>query len=137
MDLRLFVGDTLVIDGPNAGGSREGKLRVTAGQTLPLWLEYYQRGGDAHLRLFWQWQGHPREPLPASALGHDQRDAQVGPGHSRRQGQCGARRTAGGARAGTVTRRTTRASTGRSHGRPAMPSPSSFVPDRICSSTST
>ena len=72
--LRLYLGDTLVIDGPHPDSAREGKIQVTAGQTLPLWLEYYQRGGDAHLRLHWQWEGHLREPLPASALFHDSRD---------------------------------------------------------------
>ncbi len=75
--LRLFVGDKAVIDGPNRGDAREGEIRVGAGETLPLHLEYYQRGGDARLRLYWQWDGHPREPVPASALGHEQRDLEL------------------------------------------------------------
>jgi hypothetical protein len=75
--LRLFVGDSLVIDGPDSRGNREAKLQVTAGETRSFWLEYYQRGGDAKCELFWQWAGHPREAVPASALFHDQRDAQL------------------------------------------------------------
>ncbi len=72
--LRLMVGDTLIIDGPGANGAREGRLQVTAGQTLPLRLEYYQRGGAATLQLYWQWDGHAQEIIPASALFHDQKD---------------------------------------------------------------
>lgn len=72
--LRLYLGDQLVIDGPNPRSAREGKIRVDSGQVLPLWLEYYQCGGDAHLRLSWQWAGRSREPLPATALFHDAMD---------------------------------------------------------------
>jgi hypothetical protein len=72
--LRLYLGDAIVIDGPDPGNAREGKISVSAGQILAIWLEYYQRGGDAHLRLYWQWDGHPRELLPASALLHDDSD---------------------------------------------------------------
>jgi hypothetical protein len=72
--LRLYLGGTILIDGPDPGNAREGKIQVTAGQVLPVRLEYYQRGGDAHLRLFWHWPGHPRELLPASALFHDDGD---------------------------------------------------------------
>ncbi|MHB8972443.1 MAG: hypothetical protein ACYC3X_21245 [Pirellulaceae bacterium] len=33
--------------------------------------------GVAYVFSNWQWEGHAREPLPASALGHDERDTQL------------------------------------------------------------
>ena len=72
--LRLFLDGKPVIDGWAAGGSREGKLAVTAGQSAPVRLEFFQDGGEAILRLYWQWEGHPKELIPASALSHDDKD---------------------------------------------------------------
>lgn len=68
--LRLILDGELVIDGWATGGVRRGTFRAEAGRRLPLRLEYLQDGGVAYLRLFWQWQGHDLEPIPASVFFH-------------------------------------------------------------------
>jgi len=54
---RLWVDDTLVIDGWQDGGVREetAEVTLTAGTHL-LRVEYYERGGDAQVRVWWEKQ---------------------------------------------------------------------------------
>ncbi len=72
--LRLFVGKKCVIDGWLRDGARQGGIRVTRGETLPLRVEYFQDGGAAYFRLYWQWEGHARELVPPSAFWHEEKD---------------------------------------------------------------
>jgi hypothetical protein len=74
--LRLYVDDKPVIDGWAKDGPRQGELVAKAGQVVPLRLEYCHEGAGAFLRLFWQWPGHDRERVPASALWHSDKDWQ-------------------------------------------------------------
>ena len=83
---RLYLDDKLVIDGWSAP-VREGKIVGQAGQLVRLRLEFFQNGGTAHVRLYWSWQGHPRELIPAAAFVHtaeDERAAQEILGGKRR-----------------------------------------------------
>ena len=75
--VRLMLGKDWVIDSRTPKGKNEGKIGVKAGQTLPLRVEYVQSGGPSFLRLFWQWEGRPRELVPASALWHSEKDVQL------------------------------------------------------------
>lgn len=68
--LRLFLDGKLVIDGWGMEAPREGHFRRTTGTRVPLRLEYYQDGGVGHVRLYWQWEGHAREIVAASAFFH-------------------------------------------------------------------
>ncbi len=73
---RLYLDEKLVIDGWS-GPVREGKIVGQAGRLLPLRLEFFQNGGTAHLRLYWSWQGRPRELIPAAAYFHTVEDERV------------------------------------------------------------
>ena len=75
--MRMMLGDKWVIDAWTPKGKHEAKIGVKAGQTLPLRVEYVQSGGPSLLRLYWQWEGHPRELVPASALWHSDNDWQL------------------------------------------------------------
>jgi PA14 domain-containing protein len=68
--LRLILDGTIVIDGWAATGARRGTFRAEKGKRIPLRLEYFQNGGVGHLQLYWQWQRHVRELIPASAFFH-------------------------------------------------------------------
>lgn len=58
-----------------ASGRRAGDFTAPAGnQPVPLEVLHHQRGGTAHLRLFWSWHGHPRELVPAAAFFHEEAD---------------------------------------------------------------
>ena len=74
--LMLSIGDRKIIDdgGSWGAGEREGTLTAREGDRLPLDVEFYQHSGAAHLRLFWAWEGRPRELVPADALFHSAAD---------------------------------------------------------------
>lgn len=72
---RLMISDNLVIDGWSEDGPREGTWRFASPHMLErLRLEHYQRGGTSHIRLYWQWPGHPRELVPPAAFRHTASD---------------------------------------------------------------
>ena len=75
--LRVKIGDQWVIDGWGPGKAREGEVEAVAGRTLPIRMEYFQAGGESYLRLHWEWEGHPRELVPASAFRHGPKDWQT------------------------------------------------------------
>ena len=96
---------------------------------------FYQRGGDAHLRLFWQWEDHPREPLPASALFHDERDAKLS--QAIRDGKASAVRGEPLVMQAPAGDEADNSSIYRPQPPPARDAePIRLVPARICSSTS-
>jgi hypothetical protein len=74
--VNLFVGETTVIEGPTPDGPREGKIRVAEEQVLPVRVEYFQMGGACRFRLEWEWEGRGPEPIPSSALWHEDKDVQ-------------------------------------------------------------
>ena len=69
----LTIGGRRVIDGWQTS-QREGNLTAREGETLPVEVKFYQCGGTAFLRLFWAWNDHPRELVPASAFFHSAAD---------------------------------------------------------------
>jgi hypothetical protein len=76
--LSLFIADQVVFD---RGG--EGKVRMEAGKSYPIRLEFFDRSGGASLQLSWRSQSQRREVIPASALapfapGAEQVDLPVG-----------------------------------------------------------
>ena len=74
--LKLLLADQLVIDGWGMDMPREGTFAAQKGQFLPLELRFFQYGGTAHLRLYWNWSGKERELIPPSAFWHDEADLQ-------------------------------------------------------------
>ncbi len=72
--LRLSIGGKRIIDGWGLKEARSGTFTGDKGQLLPLRLEYYQDGGAGFMKLYWSWNGHPRELIPASAFAHTAAD---------------------------------------------------------------
>ena len=68
---RVWIGDSLLIDGWAEDGPREGVFSFDdTGKAFPIRIEFFQNGGTAHMRLFWEWEGHARELIPAAAFSH-------------------------------------------------------------------
>jgi hypothetical protein len=67
---RLWVNGALVIDHWSAHASTVDRATVdlTAGQPVPLVLEYYQLHGPGGVRLLWSAPGLPRQVVPESQL---------------------------------------------------------------------
>jgi hypothetical protein len=68
--LRLTIDDQLIIDGWRGNGQRHGSIDAPKNEWLPFRLEFYQDGGEAYCRLYWQWPGHQRVLIPDSAFAH-------------------------------------------------------------------
>ena len=71
---RLVVGDT-VVDNPGDHPMQRatGVITLEGPATLPLRLDFYERGGGQGLRLWWRGPGMTTDTIvPAAALSHDQ-----------------------------------------------------------------
>ncbi|HEX4225895.1 MAG TPA: glycoside hydrolase family 3 C-terminal domain-containing protein [Pseudonocardiaceae bacterium] len=64
---RLFVNGTQVIDNwrDQGANTETGTVTLTAGQSVPVEIDYYQNGGDDLVNLGWQIPGQPT-PLDAA-----------------------------------------------------------------------
>lgn len=68
---RVWIGDSLIIDGCAEDGPRRGVFSFDeAGKPFPIRVEFFQSGGEARMRLFWEWEGQERELVPAAAFSH-------------------------------------------------------------------
>jgi len=68
---RVWILNTRIIDGWAENSPRQGAFSFEdAGQSVPIRVEFFQNGGTAHMRLFWEWPGHDRELVPAAAFTH-------------------------------------------------------------------
>ena len=70
-DIRLTIGDTVVIDGFAKEGAATGKIHMVKGRKLPIKLDFSTGRGKALLRLYWQWSGQSRQLVSGSVLSHD------------------------------------------------------------------
>ena len=77
-DARLYVNDTLVIDGWSPNTARTGSIAMTEGELVPIVLEYGNEDPltSPRLSLSWSWQGHAQERVPTAYLCYRPRDAQ-------------------------------------------------------------
>ena len=68
--VRVRVGNRLVIDAwqPDAHGTFTGTVMLTAGQPVPLQVEYREEGGNAGITLVWTSAQQGWEAIPASQL---------------------------------------------------------------------
>jgi glucose/arabinose dehydrogenase len=68
--IRLTVGGTPVIDNwTDHGPTRNnGTIALTAGQKVPVVLEFYENGGGALAKLWWSSASQPLEIVPAERL---------------------------------------------------------------------
>jgi beta-glucosidase len=66
---RLFVGGSKIIENwhDQGGGAVSGTVDLTAGESVPITVEYYQAGGDSHLHLGWQPPGASPDPAAVAA----------------------------------------------------------------------
>jgi len=69
--IRLKIGETMVIDGLDERGAREGKFAMEKGKKYPVEISYVSLHGQAELHLYWQWTGHERTLIPPKALSYD------------------------------------------------------------------
>jgi hypothetical protein len=69
----LTVGGRKIFDGWNSN-LYTATLTAKEGECLPLELEYFQFGGQGSMQLFWSWDGHERELIPATAFSHSPAD---------------------------------------------------------------
>lgn len=68
--VRLIVdGKTLVDNFTDHGATYDsGTITLVAGQRYDIRLEYYENGGDAVARLFWQYPGQSLQTIPSNRL---------------------------------------------------------------------
>ncbi|MBN1511047.1 MAG: hypothetical protein JXB13_03455 [Phycisphaerae bacterium] len=71
--IRLWVNDTLIIDQWIDQGPTEwsGTIALAADTEYPIVMEYYENGGGAVARLYWQPPAQARTIIPAEALHHE------------------------------------------------------------------
>ncbi len=70
---KLYIGGDLVVhnDGLQSATTKQGYIALSPGYH-PIRIEYFERGGDETLEVFWQQPGSSKlEPLPISALVRD------------------------------------------------------------------
>jgi hypothetical protein len=67
---RLWVNNQLVVDWWQEQGAtdRSGTIALQAGQEYPIRFEYYENGGDAVARLYWQSASQARQIIPSDRL---------------------------------------------------------------------
>src|SRR5262249_12430817 len=67
---RLWVNEKLLMDEwvDQSETEHTGRLTVTAGQKLPLKLEYFYNGGQGAAKLWWSADGLTKAHVPAAAL---------------------------------------------------------------------
>ena len=66
--VRVFVDGTLVVDDWSVHAAREasGTIALTAGQSVPFVVEYYEAGGQAVIQVDWESASLARTPVTAS-----------------------------------------------------------------------
>jgi hypothetical protein len=78
--VRLWVAGRKVLDDWSVHGEREstGKVFLTAGKTVPVRLEYFERNGYATIKLLWSADGVSKQVVPGKCLFVDQACKQAG-----------------------------------------------------------
>ena len=66
-----MVNDQNVIDTWNGAGQTSGKISTGKDGQLSLHLSFRLIYGKSFMRVYWEWEGHPREIIPESALWFD------------------------------------------------------------------
>jgi hypothetical protein len=69
--IRLNLAGKPIIAGWGPKLPRTGKLMVKEGEAgivLPITVDHLQADMAAHVRLFWSWEGHAKELIPAEAF---------------------------------------------------------------------
>jgi len=68
---RVWINNQLVVDGwlsTSAGKTITGTIALTAGQKVPIKVDFAQKVGDAKVKLEWSSSSNPREVVPQSQL---------------------------------------------------------------------
>ena len=74
---RMRVGDELVLDAMEAGGTVSATVEMAKGERYPVELAYSRRGRDAFLKLLWSYAGIESEVVPPEALSHTPDDLRM------------------------------------------------------------
>jgi hypothetical protein len=68
---RVWINDQLVVNAwlsTSAGKTITGTVALTAGQKVPITVDFAQKVGDAKVKLEWSSASNPREVVPQSQL---------------------------------------------------------------------
>jgi hypothetical protein len=68
---RLWINDQLVVDGwttASTGKTLTGSVSMTAGEKVPIRIDFAEKTGDAYIKLEWSSTLNPREVVPQSQL---------------------------------------------------------------------
>ncbi len=66
--VRVYVNDSLLIDGWSSPAWRNATVNLVAGRRTPLRVEYFEGYGGAGISLYWNSAHQPWEAIPASSL---------------------------------------------------------------------
>lgn len=66
--LRMWLGDTLLIDQPNSKERARAEMELTAGQAYPIRIEYQAGGKESAIKIEWNSANQSREVLRAPQL---------------------------------------------------------------------
>ncbi len=68
--VRLWIDNQLIVDEwvDQGATTHSGTINLTAGQSVPLEMEYYENGGNAVAKLEWSSSSQPREIIPQDAV---------------------------------------------------------------------
>lgn len=69
--VRVWINDQLIIDDANYHGpeTHTGNITLQAGQAYPVWIEYFNGGGDGEISFSWVSATQPEEIIPDAAYG--------------------------------------------------------------------
>ncbi len=67
--VRVWINDQLIIDDANYHGpeTHTGNITLQAGQAYPVWIEYFNGGGDGEISFTWVSATQPEEIIPDAA----------------------------------------------------------------------
>jgi hypothetical protein len=72
--IQLHIDGKQVLSGWGNGRSVRGRIKLREGQFYPIDLSYRQVSGSSYLRLYWQWENHPKSIIPEESIWHTRED---------------------------------------------------------------
>lgn len=73
--MELMVEGRKILSGWNQKNTPlVGAVEMVKGRKYPVEVSFTQRGGDAHLRLYWSWDGQEKQIVPPSAISYTGED---------------------------------------------------------------
>lgn len=67
-EIQISLDGESIIDTWEGAGKSEAKVIAKRGKSLPVDIKYRQINGESELKLYWKWNGHEKEIIPADAV---------------------------------------------------------------------